>query len=77
MAAIATQEASRQRLLYPVGELAEKLGGLGLTCTWELIRRGEFDPGVVRCGRRVFVTDAALRAYIARQAANYDRAQSS
>jgi hypothetical protein len=65
------QELSRPRLLYPIREVAEQLGGLGLTYTWELVRRGEFDPGVVRCGRRVFVTDAALRAYISRQARQY------
>ena len=50
------------QLLITVPEAAQRLG-IGRTRAWEMTQRGEM-PGVVRIGRSVRVSVAALRAWI-------------
>ncbi len=47
-----------ERLTYTVEEASDRLG-IGRTLGYELARRGEL-PGVIRLGRRLLVSRAAL-----------------
>jgi hypothetical protein len=52
------------QLLVPIPEAPRRLGGLGLTKTYELIKHGELVK--VNIGRRGFVTSKSLEAYVNR-----------
>lgn len=52
------------RLLVPIPETRRILGGLGLTTTYELFKRGDLVK--VNIGRRSFVTKRSLDAYVDR-----------
>lgn len=53
-----------ERLLYPLPEVRERLGGISRTTLYALIGRGELD--VVKIGQRSFITQAALTDFVAR-----------
>ena len=53
-----------KRLLYPISEVRSQLGDISHTYFYEIVKRGELE--LVKMGRRSFVTDDALRAYVAR-----------
>jgi hypothetical protein len=58
------ESVAGDQLLIPVPLVQHKLGGLGLTKTYELFGEGELE--VVHIGRRAFVTAESLQAYIER-----------
>jgi hypothetical protein len=52
-------------LLIPIPDVGPKfLGGLGLTKTYELISSGDLHK--VNIGRRGFITQSSVEAYVAR-----------
>lgn len=58
--------AEAPRLLVPIPECCQALGGIGATTLYDLIKRGELDK--VNIGRRGFVTAKSLAAYVDRLA---------
>jgi excisionase family DNA binding protein len=60
-------------LVYRVDEVAELLG-CGKSTVYDAIARGEL-PGVLRLGRRVLVSKAALHAALGLTAATTDSSQ--
>lgn len=52
------------QLLIPVPHVQHKLGGLGLTKTYELFNKKELE--LVHIGRRSFVTAESLKSYVER-----------
>lgn len=54
------------RLIIPIPEAQKALGGLGLTKTYELIKRGQLTK--VNIGRRSFVTVRSITEYVERLA---------
>lgn len=50
------------RNLYPIAEAAERLGGIGRTTIYELVKGGDLVK--VNIGRRGFITAGSLDAYI-------------
>jgi hypothetical protein len=53
-----------QRPLLTVAEAREALGDvIGRSAFYESVRRGDV-PGVIRLGRRLFVSTAALREWV-------------
>jgi excisionase family DNA binding protein len=51
-----------ERLVYTVPEVSELLG-CGTSTVYDAVSRGEL-PGVLRLGRRIFVSRAALHAVL-------------
>ena len=52
------------RLLHPISETQELLGGLGRTTIYELIKQGEIE--IVKIGSRSFVTHESLSGYVSK-----------
>lgn len=52
------------RLLIPIPESQQSLGGVGRTTIWKLIKAGELER--VCIGRRSFITAESLEAYVGR-----------
>ena len=52
-----------ERLLYPIPETQEILGGISRSHLYELIKRGDLE--VVKMGKRSFITDEAIRKLVA------------
>lgn len=52
------------RLLVPIPEAGERLGGIGNTTVYELVNRGELVK--VNIGRRGFITAESIAAYVDR-----------
>lgn len=53
-----------QRLLVPIDDVRDALGGIGRTTIYELINARELTK--VNIGARAFITDESLRAYVDR-----------
>ena len=53
-----------KRLIHPIPEARKLLGGISHSNFYEIIKRGDLE--LVKIGRRSFVTDEALRRYVAR-----------
>jgi len=51
-------------LLYSIPEGRKRLGGLGTTTIYDLIKRGELEK--VNIGRRGFITAASIERYVER-----------
>lgn len=62
--ALVEQSALPERLLYPLPEAQQRLGGISRTTLYGLIGRG--DLAVVKIGNRSFITQAALTDFVAR-----------
>ena len=56
------QPALPERLLYPLPEAQQRLGGISRTTLYSLIGRGEL--AVVKIGNRSFITQAALTDFV-------------
>ncbi|MEE2852237.1 MAG: hypothetical protein VX424_06235 [Actinomycetota bacterium] len=56
--------AGHPRLLYPVRQAREMLGGIGHSKTYELFKSGDLIK--VNIGRRAFVTAESITAYVER-----------
>jgi hypothetical protein len=52
------------RLLVPIPEAGERLGGIGNTTVYDLVNRGELVK--VNIGRRGFITAESIGAYVDR-----------
>ena len=52
-----------ERKLYPVPETRHRLGGIGHTQFYELVRNGELET--VKIGRRTFVASDEIQRFIA------------
>jgi hypothetical protein len=52
------------RLLVPIPDSQETLGGVGRTTIWKLVKAGELEQ--VCIGRRAFITAESLEAYVGR-----------
>lgn len=52
------------RLLYPMPEAAQKLGGITERKLWSMVAAGEIDS--VKVGRRRMIPDSALTEYVER-----------
>lgn len=52
------------RLLVPIPETRERLGGIGHTTVYDLVNRGELVK--VNIGRRGFITAESIAAYVDR-----------
>ncbi len=50
---------SKQRLLYPVKEARELLGGIGNSLFYELVKAGQIK--LTKIGKRSFVSDPELK----------------
>ena len=61
-----TADAAPKRLLHPIPEVRSQLGGICHSNFYEIVKRGDLE--LVKIGRRSFVTDEALLAYVARLA---------
>ncbi|CAN5150618.1 hypothetical protein BH09ACT8_BH09ACT8_59160 [soil metagenome] len=55
------------RLLVPIPEARERLGGIGQTTVYELIKSGSLTK--VNIGRRGFITAESIAAYVDRLSA--------
>jgi excisionase family DNA binding protein len=55
------------RKIHPIEEVGERLGGLSRSFVYKLIREGELAS--ITIGKRRFVSEAALDAFIARREA--------
>jgi hypothetical protein len=53
-----------ERMLYPISEVRQKLGGISPTTFYQLVADEQI--AVVKIGRRSFVTAADLDAYVGR-----------
>ncbi len=51
-------------VLHPVNEAMERLGGIGRTTLYEMIRQGQI--GTVHIGHRVFIPSDEIAAFIDR-----------
>jgi len=58
------QPTPPERLLYPLPEAQQRLGGISRTTLYGLIGRGEL--AAVKIGNRSFITQAALTDFVAR-----------
>ena len=63
---IEAADSAPKRLLHPITEARVQLGGISHSNFYEIVKRG--DIALVKIGRRSFVTDDALLAYVARLA---------
>ncbi len=52
------------QLLVPIPDSQARLGGIGRTTLWKLVRDGELEQ--VSIGRRAFITEASLSAFVER-----------
>lgn len=52
------------RLLVPIPETQEALGGVGRTTVWKLVKDKQLEQ--VNIGRRSFITAESLEAYVGR-----------
>lgn len=57
-------EATNGQLLTPIPDVQRRLGDLGLTTTYKLIKQGDLVK--VNIGRRAFVTTKSLESYVER-----------
>jgi excisionase family DNA binding protein len=64
-------QATAGRLLLPIEEAQQRLGGIGRSTIYELINRGEIEK--VNIGRRGFITAASITAYVNRLTGEGDR----
>jgi len=63
----AMRRAAQRRMTLTVNETAERLG-IGRNQAYEAIKRGEI-PGVIKIGRRLLVSEAALNRLLNADAA--------
>ena len=58
------------RVLYPVNEAREKLGGISRTMFYDLVRNGFI--GIIKVGRRTFVHADEIEAFVDRMSSVAD-----
>jgi predicted DNA-binding transcriptional regulator AlpA len=52
------------QLLVPIPDSQARLGGIGRTTIWKLVKQGDLEQ--VHIGKRAFITAESLEAYVGR-----------